>query len=339
MTDVKAARPCQSCRERRIKCDRTLPACLRCSRSKRSCPGYVERQVFVDHFSKSRKRNENQKDESAAGPESHYAWTERSDRRNETATIDAQAVQRDDADACLTGEAVDANTFVVDDNPSTHTVESDEFFNLDIDNYYANGQNACGFHASVTEADSSIYPTPQTPGISETSGVSHFKLSKQILRPLLHVYVKFVAPWLDLLDIEAYFTHSVPVQATLDLLIQLALAAVAAKQIAYFLTSGGHQRASTLLGEYFKQPHEQNARDWFYDAAKYYDQGITFLRMLLTQSQSMKAEESPRSTASFRSQGTADDLGVESSFASIITAIPLLSFYENLDSSSANPST
>ncbi|KAF2119053.1 fungal-specific transcription factor domain-containing protein [Lophiotrema nucula] len=39
-TEGPAKRSCGTCRERRISCDRTLPVCLQCTRTKRKCKGY-----------------------------------------------------------------------------------------------------------------------------------------------------------------------------------------------------------------------------------------------------------------------------------------------------------
>lgn len=42
---VNTGRPspaCKACRARRLKCDQTKPACNKCTRAKRVCPGYRE---------------------------------------------------------------------------------------------------------------------------------------------------------------------------------------------------------------------------------------------------------------------------------------------------------
>ncbi|KAL8870621.1 MAG: hypothetical protein Q9174_003376 [Haloplaca sp. 1 TL-2023] len=38
----KPSGACQNCKQRHVKCDETRPACLKCIKSKRICPGYIE---------------------------------------------------------------------------------------------------------------------------------------------------------------------------------------------------------------------------------------------------------------------------------------------------------
>ncbi|KAL3485994.1 fungal-specific transcription factor domain-containing protein [Aspergillus germanicus] len=38
--DVQAEKPCHNCRRRRLKCDRSLPTCVKCSRTGQACLGY-----------------------------------------------------------------------------------------------------------------------------------------------------------------------------------------------------------------------------------------------------------------------------------------------------------
>jgi hypothetical protein len=48
---VNTGRPspaCKACRARRLKCDQTKPACIKCIKAKRPCPGY--REAFEINF-------------------------------------------------------------------------------------------------------------------------------------------------------------------------------------------------------------------------------------------------------------------------------------------------
>jgi hypothetical protein len=45
--DGQPSRGCRECRQRRVKCDQTAPACQRCCRAGRTCPGYQSRTDLV----------------------------------------------------------------------------------------------------------------------------------------------------------------------------------------------------------------------------------------------------------------------------------------------------
>ena len=45
--EVHATNSCRTCRQKRVKCDRLLPRCLRCSTLKLRCLGYERRKTLV----------------------------------------------------------------------------------------------------------------------------------------------------------------------------------------------------------------------------------------------------------------------------------------------------
>ncbi|KIX98041.1 uncharacterized protein Z520_06120 [Fonsecaea multimorphosa CBS 102226] len=51
-----ADRACNSCRQRRVKCDKRLPACLRCEKLGRPCTGYDLERKFLDEGIKVRRK-------------------------------------------------------------------------------------------------------------------------------------------------------------------------------------------------------------------------------------------------------------------------------------------
>ncbi|EMC97336.1 hypothetical protein BAUCODRAFT_33056 [Baudoinia panamericana UAMH 10762] len=56
MNSQHTERACDRCRERRVKCDKTIPACLRCEKLGKPCPGYDKKRKFVDETVSLRKK-------------------------------------------------------------------------------------------------------------------------------------------------------------------------------------------------------------------------------------------------------------------------------------------
>lgn len=56
-------RACDRCRERRVKCDKRQPACLRCEKLGKPCPGYDKKRKFVDEGASLRKKYQRPDDE------------------------------------------------------------------------------------------------------------------------------------------------------------------------------------------------------------------------------------------------------------------------------------
>ncbi|KAL1874022.1 hypothetical protein VTK73DRAFT_576 [Phialemonium thermophilum] len=63
------SRGCQRCRQRKIKCDQRKPDCLRCEKSKLSCPGYrdLNQVVFRDECERIVRLSERARNASASG--------------------------------------------------------------------------------------------------------------------------------------------------------------------------------------------------------------------------------------------------------------------------------
>ncbi|PIA91851.1 hypothetical protein CB0940_09484 [Cercospora beticola] len=56
MAQEPSERACDRCRERRVKCDKTQPTCLRCEKLGKPCPGYDKKRKFVDEGVTLRKK-------------------------------------------------------------------------------------------------------------------------------------------------------------------------------------------------------------------------------------------------------------------------------------------
>ncbi|KAM0719199.1 hypothetical protein Q7P37_005104 [Cladosporium fusiforme] len=62
-------RACDRCRERRVKCDKRHPACFRCEKLGKPCPGYDKKRKFVDEGATLRRKYEGEASRGPAGCE------------------------------------------------------------------------------------------------------------------------------------------------------------------------------------------------------------------------------------------------------------------------------
>ncbi|KAI6793075.1 hypothetical protein KC361_g6385 [Hortaea werneckii] len=60
-------RACDRCRERRVKCDKRQPTCLRCEKLGKPCPGYDKKRKFVDEGVSLRRKYQSTSDRVASG--------------------------------------------------------------------------------------------------------------------------------------------------------------------------------------------------------------------------------------------------------------------------------
>lgn len=58
MVGIPLSRGCQPCRRQKVKCDERRPACVRCTNSKRKCPGYPLRLKFIDEAPRFRENSD-----------------------------------------------------------------------------------------------------------------------------------------------------------------------------------------------------------------------------------------------------------------------------------------
>ena len=202
----------------------------------------------------------------------------------------------------------------------------DDFFDLDIESYYANGNNACGFIPGVpvimaeseeiafddlvSPANAHMFP----PQVDHPSGnrAREFAL-------LIRHFVEVAAPWMDLSDSDAYFTRIVPLKATHSVLLRSAIAAVAARNLAQ--TSHSRHAARTSLHLPLETDFEVADDTWFYSAASYYDRAINCLRLYLAKwTTSPEPSQSPG--ANLPQPGGSD-------FDDIVSAMSMFSLYES----------
>lgn len=231
---------------------------------------------------------------------------------------------------------------------------NDDYFDLDIDTYYANGNNACGFIPGLpviatdasepeTEEDfltsdyasvsgrSSIYDryvldcfiftrglrerfsgvviqTFETqPLVCAYSSIDYICLLTSLrcissegrrkrteysqkylnerateLTCLTRHFVQAISPWMDLFDLDTYFSRVVPVKAVQNVMLRSAMAAVAANQIGQLMANktprDGLAHLIPIIGT---EDGVTKPKDWFYKAANYYDRGISYLRIFL----------------------------------------------------------
>lgn len=236
-----------------------------------------------------------------------------------------------------------------------------DYFDLDIETYYTNGTNACGFFPDIPislplddgigvidgihdlqligtgSANSSL--TPQLPVMSGLKG-GEVSFDKEIAL-LIHLFVDCLAPWMDLFDFDAYFTRVLPADVMPNILLQSAVAAVAAKQTARHVSYGcgdpGSRHYALILANY----QDVSSNEWFYKAACYYDRGISHLRAQLRQSSVFSNQMlSPASNAfgpitpsdhSTRLSISEDVQKLDSGMQQLFSAISIFSLYESMD--------
>lgn len=248
-----------------------------------------------------------------------------------------------------------------------------DFFDLDIETYYANGNNACGFIPGVpvilSEAEDldlddmdhhSLAPTtvssdPIVASDGHHSGQENAEAiaeRKQEMALLIRLFVDFMAPWMDLFDFDAYFTRIIPLKASNNAMLQAALAAVASKQLARYGLSASvdKSRYAMVLSSKYRDisPHE-----WFYKAASYYDRGISCLRGFLRRyslGDDPTALLSPPASNSAGSPGphqvmrrlsnrsSIGGVSADSDLQDLLSAISVFSLYESFDNSTSGAS-
>ncbi|EXJ86548.1 hypothetical protein A1O3_03501 [Capronia epimyces CBS 606.96] len=181
---------------------------------------------------------------------------------------------------------------------------SEDYFDLDIDTYYANGNNACGFipglpviltDQSEPETDedlltndyaslsgrSSVYDSSEGNRTRPEYSQKYLHERATELACLTRHFVQAISPSMDLFDLDTYFSRIVPLKAVQNVMLRSAMAAVAANQIGQLLANHSPredlQHLLPIMGEDGAMQHT----DWFYKAANYYDRGISYLRIFL----------------------------------------------------------
>ena len=159
---------------------------------------------------------------------------------------------------------------------------------------------------------------------------------------------------LDLFDFDTYFTRVLPFKALHNSMLRVAIAAVAAKQIGLLMANQSSRAVFDNICSCSRQCDLENV-DWFYKAANYYDQGISFLRLSLhhwterNKTSHIKCgtsafdsqnifEEIPYSVASTNSPRKRLRLNQEHKSTmdeDLLAAISVFSLYESLDSHTA----
>lgn len=377
MRSGRSLRACQLCRQRRVKCDKTLPTCIRCANFGQPCPGYPLFKTFIDQGIKARARVARRTAQTSTPQEDAF------DTETPSINIDESPLTVSSHDFSTISSSThvatpQATLSSVDDTlqdidlPNELPINQDlQFFDLDIESYYADGNNACGFFADLEnieaqnfQADDSeaariasgvniaqdmanIQNHPQTQESEDDGEIQHDSETSILTR----LYVEMLAPWMDLFDTSAYFTRIVPRNSAFDTLLRLALKAVAAKQTACYAISHSHSRYSKLLDLILAEHPGDSADQWFYRAASYYDQGISRLRSRFQglidrygspNSRSVAgtvfSQVMPSTTPDTFSAGSIMQEKALTREQNVLSAVSMFSFYETLDEYSSLPS-
>lgn len=217
--------------------------------------------------------------------------------------------------------------FILTDSFSDEDFDA-RFFDIDPNEYFAEGNNCCGFIPSVSLiSDASGLQGPSLSWISDVNlegyaasgydpeadkSQTSDKLETEASSPmpnssseadqetayLIRYFAERISPCLDVFDIERFFGHIVPIKAIRSPLLQNALAAIAAKQFGktkretYMASHQSPGRSTLEL--YSNAAHI----DWFYKAASFYDKAIGHMMRLLQTLRDGSPASSPGSTSS-----------------------------------------
>ncbi|KAH8126668.1 hypothetical protein LI328DRAFT_154860 [Trichoderma asperelloides] len=217
--------------------------------------------------------------------------------------------------------------FILTDSFSDEDFDA-RFFDIDPNEYFAEGNNCCGFIPSVSLiSDAGGLQGPSLSWISDVNlegyaasgydpeadkSQTSDKLETEASSPmpdssseadqetayLIRYFAERISPCLDVFDIERFFGHIVPIKAIRSPLLQNALAAIAAKQFGktkretYMASHQSPGRSTLEL--YSNAAHI----DWFYKAASFYDKAIGHMMRLLQTLRDGSPASSPGSTSS-----------------------------------------
>lgn len=446
MDNVYAERPCQACRQKRVKCDKRLSGCQRCADSGLQCPGYKTARKFLDESEKVRKKFVKREQEAhglqspalsslspepathLSRPRDYYGHSRPGSQLSRPAASPPHA-SRHPATSSITslssvprgpspsyhapvptsinvaplisgfsqsfptgtplsdsrstpeylghGRTVDIlapsstvpSTMAYSDTGMSDAIDfsNSDFFDLDIETYYANGNNACGFipglpviqsevdDLDVDEMDhhSLASTAPETIMVSQgrargQENAEAIAERKQEMALLIRLFVDFMAPWMDLFDFDAYFTRIIPLKAATNAMLQAALAAVASKQLARagMNASVDHSRYAAILTSKYR---DVSAHEWFYKAASYYDRGISCLRgflqryshggdasLILSPPPSTGANSPDPAPTFMRRLSNRSSVGggsTDNDLQDLLSAISVFSLYESFDDS------
>ncbi|KIX10452.1 uncharacterized protein Z518_01535 [Rhinocladiella mackenziei CBS 650.93] len=379
-----ADRACNSCRQRRVKCDKRLPGCQRCEKLGRPCTGYDLERKFLDEGIKVRRKYDGNyqslpdlsretvlvtsaKPPSVSGLDNQHSnvpsydgsvtrsnptipqiisppsppSTTRSSLSNvqypafgvlppPTSNFNAFADTSPQPPVSLPVSNIPTNLQPPrpppnhdnfqhsQDHPTAKllhgkpqyapsemdTSVSEDYFDLDIETYYAKGNNACGFIPGlpVILTDTSEPETDDdflTSDYASLSGRSSVYDSSEGNRPrpeysqkylhertieltcLTRHFVQSISPSMDLFDLDTYFSRIVPLKAVQNGMLRSAMAAVAANQIGQLMANHSPVEDLQHLLPFIGDDAVLQHTDWFYKAANYYDRGISYLRIFL----------------------------------------------------------
>lgn len=234
---------------------------------------------------------------------------------------------RPNHDSLSANQEINDAPFILTDGFSDEDFDA-RFFDIDPNEYFAEGNNCCGFIPSVSLiSDSSGLQGPSLSWLNDVNlegyaasgydpeadkSQTSEKLETEASSPmpdssseadhetayLIRYFAERISPCLDVFDIERFFGHIVPVKAIRSPLLQNALAAIAAKQFGKTKREtymASHQAPGrSMLELYSNAAHI----DWFYKAASFYDKAIGHMMRLLQTLRDGSPVSSPGSTSS-----------------------------------------
>lgn len=408
METGRAHRACETCKQRRVKCDKRLPKCQRCENLGRPCAGYAPVKKFFDESAKVWQKYDQNKDSNyarythrpvvvvdsqcephdAVSTESSAVFSATTAKTPDSSIFYNPDVQSIDdtgnapADSArFSGGQIDYRSaaWLIEGDPTFPQIQSEyseslnqswsdeDFFDLDIDYYYANGNNACGFipgapvvlNTNGLSKDEVILEADTTASWFESNKAQsdvHRNQTSQLGLPdrikectiLLKHFVDVIAPSMDIFDSDAYFGRHFPCKVKHSSMLRLAVAAVAAKQITRNIDRHDREKVLANISTIGPDSHSMKAINWHYKAADYYDEGISYLRLCLLRSSGSSSPCSSKGPSTFSEASASPDTvrseppnkrrrresyDVSFNDEELLSAIAVFSLYESMNGS------
>ncbi|KIM95124.1 hypothetical protein OIDMADRAFT_45534 [Oidiodendron maius Zn] len=315
---------CQTCRQRKLKCDEEKPVCGQCRRGSRECRP-SDGVVFRHQQNASMNRNrDDEAGDSSGRLGSFYAYKDTFNEDNVWVDVPKNVTFLNITDPFnmeATPEPDSLDTSRTRDMPGFEGREGENFPQIPFDD--APGLEALS--AAATSNYGYIRPLSTTAHAPGSTIIAHpssnnlnFILNPAVpegvigiaAKPIIEHEIAFLlrhfsetaGQWMDLYDQGCYFAQLVPVQALLNPLLKYSACAYAAKQL------GRVQGRKAVVGgnvtdqaemELFPNPETV---DWEYLGAKYYDKAIQLLMEELSNSRAQEMSVTPIAEQPFTPQ-------------------------------------
>ncbi|GKU20465.1 unnamed protein product [Fusarium langsethiae] len=240
---------CETCRNRKLKCDEVKPICGACTKSSREC-SYSRRSVFRPFQSYTGKSRNNDLSFSSGNSQhifdGDHVWLE--------VPEDLRFVYIEDPYAGRDDTIIDAT--IAAEETSETSYQASVFWRE---------QNS-------PIVDGELYAEDSVP--EETlDHNNHAVDSKLATLHLIKHYKQGPGTWFDIFDTGCYFSGKVPVKAASSPLLKSSICAIAAKHLYRLSKNDFHSSSPSIPRDTLGLSY-----DWRYESAKHYDEAINHLK-------------------------------------------------------------